>query len=78
MVTHAVTGRWEIKNGKEELYNILMVNIWQNRQGLGIRIICQKKADRGKGVDRPTKIDRMKDKKSLSAWWEMKKEWGGE
>lgn len=44
-----------------------MGNIWQNRQGLGVRIICQKNVKRGKGVDRPTKIERMKDKKPSSA-----------
>jgi hypothetical protein len=43
-----------------------------------VRIICQKNVNRGKGVDRCTKIERMEDKKLLSAWWEMKKEWGRE
>jgi hypothetical protein len=62
-----VTGRWEIKNGKEELYKIWMGNIWQNGKYLGVRIICQKNVNRGKVVDRPTKIDRMKDQKPLSA-----------
>jgi hypothetical protein len=44
-----------------------MGNIWQNGQGLGVRIICQKNVNKGKGRDRPTKIERMKDKEPLNA-----------
>jgi hypothetical protein len=44
-----------------------MGNIWQNGHDLGVTIICQKNVNRGKGVDRPTKIERMIDKKPSSA-----------
>jgi hypothetical protein len=40
-----------------------MGNIWQNGQCLGVRIICQKNVNRGKVVDRSTKIERKKDEK---------------
>jgi len=44
-----------------------MGSVWQNGQGLGLRIIFQKIVNRSKSVYRPIKIERMNDKNPLSA-----------
>ena len=63
---------------REELYKTGLGYVWQNVKDWDIRVLYQNIINRCNNIEKQTKIQRIRETKSLSAYGEMKKELGRE